>query len=45
MALRKISEFKSQLIGGGARSNLFSVDLEFPSGVAISEGPATKYLG
>jgi len=45
MALKKISEFKSALTGGGARSNLFSVDLEFPSDVPISDGPASKTLG
>jgi hypothetical protein len=45
MALRKISEFKSQLIGGGARSNLFSVDLEFPSGVAITDTNSVKTVG
>jgi len=28
--LRKITDFKSQLIGGGARSNLFEVVLSFP---------------
>ena len=45
MALRKISDFKSALTGGGARSNLFSVDLEFPSGVTISDASGTKTLG
>jgi|TARA_Y200000002_G_C22545879_1_gene606059 hypothetical protein len=29
--LRKITDFKSKLIGGGARSNLFEVVLNFPS--------------
>jgi len=29
-SLRKITDFKSQLIGGGARSNLFEVVLSFP---------------
>lgn len=45
MALRTISDFKSQLSGGGARSNLFSVDLEFPSGVTISDAKGIKSLG
>ena len=33
--LRKISDFKSKLTGGGARPNLFEVELAFPSAVAI----------
>ena len=33
--LRKISDFKSKLAGGGARPNLFEVELAFPSAVAI----------
>jgi hypothetical protein len=45
MALRKISEFKSQLAGGGARSNLFSVDLEFPTGITISDSTGVKTKG
>ena len=32
--LRKISDFKSKLTGGGARPNLFEVVLAFPSTVA-----------
>ena len=31
MALRTISEFKNKLTGGGARPNLFEVELAFPS--------------
>jgi len=30
--LRKISDFKSKLTGGGARPNLFEVVLAFPNG-------------
>ena len=32
MALRTISQFKSKLVGGGARPNLFEVELNFPTG-------------
>ena len=32
---RSIDSFKSRLIGGGARPNLFEVELNFPSGVGI----------
>ena len=34
--LRKISDFKSRLSGGGARPNLFEVELAFPDAVAIA---------
>jgi len=33
--LRKITDFKSKLAGGGARSNLFEVELSFPSSVGV----------
>ena len=33
--LRKITDFKSKLTGGGARSNLFEVELSFPSAVQV----------
>jgi len=33
MALRNISQFKSQLTGGGVRPNLFEVDINFPAAV------------
>jgi len=33
--LRKITDFKSKLTGGGARSNLFEVELAFPSQVQV----------
>ena len=33
--LRKITAFKSKLTGGGARSNLFEVELAFPSAVSV----------
>ena len=33
--LRKITDIKSKLTGGGARSNLFEVELAFPSAVSV----------
>ena len=33
--LRKITDFKSKLTGGGARSNLFEVELAFPPTVGV----------
>ena len=33
--LRKITDFKSKLAGGGARSNLFEVELSFPGAVSV----------
>ena len=33
--LRKITDYKSKLTGGGARSNLFEVELAFPAAVAV----------
>lgn len=33
--LKSLSQFKSKLIGGGARSNLFEVDITFPAGVNL----------
>jgi hypothetical protein len=33
--LRKITDFKSKLSGGGARSNLFEVELAFPGSVNV----------
>jgi len=35
LPLRTISDFKSKLKGGGARPNLFEVELTFPSGVSV----------
>lgn len=35
--IKTISDFKSTLIGGGARSNLFEVELSFPSGAPIND--------
>ena len=33
--VRTISDFKSKLTGGGARPNLFEVELAFPSAVEL----------
>ena len=35
--LRTISDFKSRLSGGGARPNLFEVELAFPDAVAVED--------
>ena len=40
--LRKISDFKSKLTGGGARPNLFEVELAFPAAVAIENDVLQK---
>ena len=40
--LRKISDFKSKLTGGGARPNLFEVELAFPQAVAIDNDVLQK---
>ena len=34
---RSITEFRSRMAGGGARSNLFEVEITFPEGIGISE--------
>ena len=35
---RSITDFRSRLKGGGARANLFEVELTFPSGIGINDG-------
>ena len=35
---RSIDSFKSRLVQGGARPNLFEVEMDFPSGVGIFGG-------
>jgi len=40
--LRTISDFKSRLSGGGARPNLFEVELAFPDAVAINNDVLQK---
>ena len=34
---RSIVDFRSRMTGGGARSNLFEVEITFPGGIGISE--------
>ena len=34
---RNIQEFRTRMTGGGARSNLFEVEITFPDGLGISE--------
>ena len=34
---RNITEFRSRMTGGGARSNLFEVEITFPGGIGIDE--------
>ena len=41
-SLRKITDFKSKLIGGGARPNLFEVELAFPEEIAIDNDVKEK---
>jgi len=40
--IRKITDFKGQLTGGGARSNLFEVEMAFPADVAVDTATLTK---
>jgi hypothetical protein len=40
--LRKITDFKSKLSGGGTRSNLFEVELAFPAAVNIDSNTLDK---
>ena len=40
--LRRITDFKSKLIGGGARPNLFEVELAFPEEIAIDNDVKEK---
>lgn len=44
--MARISDFKAQLSGGGARANQFRVELAFPSYVAVSQftGAASQFL-
>ena len=42
LPLRKISDFKSKLTGGGARPNLFEVELAFPNSVAVENDVLQK---
>lgn len=38
MALKTLENFKSQLIGGGARPNLFEVSVDFPKELGVAGG-------
>jgi len=38
---RNITEFRSRLSGGGARSNLFEVEIGFPEGLGVDENLVT----
>ena len=40
--LRKITDFKSKLVGGGARPNLFEVELAFPEEIEIANDVKDK---
>lgn len=40
--IRKITDFKGQLTGGGARSNLFEVEMAFPQDLSIDNDTLTK---
>jgi len=40
--LRKITDFKSKLSGGGTRSNLFEVELAFPTAVGVDANVLDK---
>ena len=40
--LRRITDFKSKLVGGGARPNLFEVELAFPEEIAIDNDVKEK---
>ena len=40
--LRKITDFKSKLVGGGARPNLFEVELAFPDEISVDNDVKDK---
>jgi len=40
--LRKITDFKSKMSGGGTRSNLFEVELSFPTAVGVDQDTLDK---
>jgi hypothetical protein len=41
---RTITDFKSRLIGGGARANLFEVELYFPEGTGIVTDEVYRFM-
>jgi len=40
--IRKITDFKGQLTGGGSRPNLFEVEMAFPADVGVDAATLTK---
>ena len=40
--LRRITDFKSKLVGGGARPNLFEVELAFPESISVDNDVKDK---
>jgi hypothetical protein len=40
--IRKITDFKGQLTGGGSRPNLFEVEMAFPTDVGVDPATLTK---
>jgi len=40
--LRKITDFKSKMSGGGTRSNLFEVELSFPAAIGVDAATLDK---
>jgi hypothetical protein len=41
---RTLSDFKSKLVGGGSRPNLFECEIKFPAGLGISEDEDYRFL-
>lgn len=41
---RTLSDFKSKLVGGGARPNLFECEIKFPAGLGISEDEDYRFM-
>jgi len=40
--IRKITDFRGQLTGGGSRPNLFEVEMAFPADIAVDNATLTK---
>lgn len=41
---RTLSDFKSRLVGGGARPNLFECEIKFPAGLGITEDEDYRFM-
>ena len=41
---RTITDFKSRLVGGGSRANLFEVELYFPEGTGIVTDEVYRFM-